>query len=395
MAAEERTASSGQAREDRRRHLAFGLLGAILVVLVGWALREMAAVVIPVILAIFVTLAVLPLDRAIAARLPDKLGWLGRLAVMLLLLFLLSGFIGGLAYCVMRIASDLSNVSGSLSDMLPEAGSSEGMGGGLFSTIWSDMGQMIRERGDSIMDRTIGVVTGLAQAIANAMGVVIAGLFFVLFLVLLALTETPLWQSKLDSLTGGPAGSWRRVTETMGAALRRYIMTRAAVGLISASIYSLWLFPFGLDLILVWAILTFLMNFIPNLGAVISGVFPTLYAFFTLDPGTALLIGAGLVVIEQVIGNWIDPRMQGNQVALSPLVILIAVVFWGWLWGVAGAFLGTPMTLAIMILCNHVAVLRPIAVLLSNQGGAKDLDEVLGWRGDPEEDSAGPLRVGV
>jgi AI-2 transport protein TqsA len=102
-----------------------------------------------------------------------------------------------------------------------------------------------------------------------------------------------------------------------------------------------------------------------------------------------------LIVIEQVIGNWIDPRMQGNQVALSPLVILIAVVFWGWLWGVAGAFLGTPMTLAIMILCNHVAVLRPIAVLLSNQGGAKDLDEVLGWRGDAEEDSAGPLRVGV
>jgi hypothetical protein len=53
------------------------------------------------------------------------------------------------------------------------------------------------------------------------------------------------------------------------------------------------------------------------------------------------------------------------------------------------------MTLAIMILCNHVAVLRPIAVLLSNQGGAKDLDEVLGWRGDPEEDSAGPLQVGA
>ncbi len=385
MATENRPDAPGAARPERRRRLAFGLVMAILVVLVGWAMREMAAVVIPVILAVFVTLAVLPLDRAVAARMPRGLRWLGRAAVMLLLLLLLSAFIGGLAYCVMRIATDLSNVSGSLTDLLPEAGSNDGVGGGLFSTIWSDMGQMIRERGDSITARVIGVVTGLAQAIANAMGIVVAGMFLVLFLVLLALSETELWETKLDSISTGTDGNWRRVTDTIGGALRRFIVTRAMVGVISAAIYSLWLMPFGLDLILVWAILTFLMNFIPNLGAVISGVFPTLYAFFTLDPATALVIGAGLAVIEQVIGNWIDPRLQGNRVALSPLVILVAVVFWGWLWGVAGAFLGTPMTLAIMILCNHVAVLRPVAVILSNQGRGRDLDEALGWpRGAPE-----------
>jgi AI-2 transport protein TqsA len=90
-----------------------------------------------------------------------------------------------------------------------------------------------------------------------------------------------------------------------------------------------------------------------------------------------MLVGAGLIVIEQVIGNWVDPRMQGNQVALSPLVILIAVVFWGWLWGVAGAFLGTPMTLAIMIVSNAIPPLRPVALLLSNQKRPEDLDAVL------------------
>lgn len=370
----------GAPSEERagRGRLAVGVLAAILVLLLGGVLRAMTTVAIPVILAIFVTLAVLPLDRAVAGRFPRGFRWLGRAAVILLLLLLLGAFIGGLAYCVMRIATDMQNVSGSFADLLPEPGDS-GQNGGLLSGVWSDIGQMIRDRGDSITGRLIGVVTDLAQTIANAMGVVLAGMLFVLFLVLLALTEMPLWERKLDNLSGGAAGSWRDVTETMGRALRRFFMTRAAVGVISAAIYSAWLMVFGLDLVVVWAILTFLMNFIPNLGAVISGVLPTLYAFFTLDVGTALLIGAGLIAIEQVIGSWIDPRLQGHQIALSPTVILTAVLFWSWLWGVAGAFLGTPMTLTIMILCNHVAASRPIALMLSNQKDARDLDEALGW----------------
>ncbi|MDG4650495.1 AI-2E family transporter [Roseibacterium sp. SDUM158017] len=375
--------------QTRRRslRLGYGLMGVILVILAAWALRGMATVVIPVIFAVFVTLAALPLDRAIAGRMPGALTWIGRAVVMLLLLLVLSAFIGGLAYCVTRIAAELPGLPQDLNEVLPGlmdgagSGADGGSGGGSDSAggIVAAIRGILQERGEMIFSRVLETGASLARTIASAMGVVFVGMFLVLFLVLLALSEADTWEAKLDGMPSGDGAGWRRATSTLGRALRRFILTRAFVGVISAAAYSAWIMPFGLDLILVWAILTFLMNFIPNVGAVVSGVLPTLYAFFTLDFGTALMIGAGLTVIEQVIGNWVDPRLQGNQVALSPVVILIAVVFWSWLWGVAGAFLGTPMTLAIMILCNNVAALRPVALILSNQPRSADLDEKLGW----------------
>lgn len=373
--------------ERRRLQFGLGLMAVILVILAGWAMQGMATVLIPVVIAVFVTLAAHPLDRAIAGRMPGKLTWIGRAVVMLILLLVLGAFIGGLAYCVGRIAAELPDVPQSLDALLPDMGgesdgSQEGQGDA--SGMMGDtLRELVRSRGEELVSRVIGTATDFAQTIASAMGVVFVGMFLVLFLVLLALSEADTWEAKFDEMPSGEGANWRRASATLGMALRRFIVTRAVVGVISAAAYSAWIMPFGLDLILVWAILTFLMNFIPNIGAVISGVFPTIYAFFTLDPGTALLIGAGLTLIEQVIGNWVDPKLQGNQVSLSPLVILIAVVFWSWLWGVAGAFLGTPMTLAIMILANNVGALRPVALILSNQPNSEKLDEQLGWRAEP------------
>jgi AI-2 transport protein TqsA len=358
--------------QARQRTYALGLVAAILTLVAFAALRALAPVAIPVVVAIFVTLAVLPLDRALAARLPDRLAWLGRAAVMLLLLAFLTLFLGGLAFSVTEIATNLPDVSQRIGQILPPPSAD-----GPLANALATLRETLNGQASTLTDRFIETATSLAQGIAGAMGGALAAMVLVLFLILLALSEAPVWEGKLDTLASGSHRTWREVTQSLGAALRRFIATRAVVGVVSTVAYTLWLLPFGLDLLLVWAILVFLMNFIPNVGAVISGVFPTVYAFLTLDPATALLIGAGLIVIEQVIGNWIDPRLLGNRVALSPLVILIAVVFWGWLWGVAGAFLGTPMTLTIMILCNAVTPLKPVALLLSNRSTQEGLDEAL------------------
>jgi AI-2 transport protein TqsA len=354
------------------RTVALGLIAAILALMVFAALRALAPVAIPVVLAVFVTLAVLPLDRALAERLPRGLTWLGRMTVMLLLLAVLTLFLGGLAFSVTEIANNLPDVPQRIDDIMPEPPS-----GGPLASMFDTIREVARSQASSLTGRFIETATSLAQGIAGAMGGALAGMMLVLFLILLALGEAPTWEGKLDTLEAGRGGTWREVSGALGLALRRFFVTRAVVGAISTLAYTLWLAPFGIELLLVWAILVFLMNFIPNIGAFVSGVFPTVYAFLTMDLGTAFLIGAGLIVIEQVIGNWVDPQMQGNRIALSPLVILIAVVFWGWLWGVAGAFLGTPMTLAAMVLCNAIVPLRPIALLLSNRSSQDELDAAL------------------
>ncbi|MFW5642011.1 MAG: AI-2E family transporter [Roseicyclus sp.] len=371
-AASPRTAPRPEAGAPRRLSILFGLGAAILAILSFAALRALAPVAIPVMLAVFVTLAVLPLVRALVSRLPERLGWLGRVAIMLLLLAVLTLFLGGLAFAVTEIATNLPDVSDRIDEIMPPPEAE----GPLADTL-AALREAASGEADSLTERFVGTVTGLAQGIAGAMGAALAGMALVLFLILLALSEAPTWERKLDAIASGSGGTWRDVTHSLATALQRFVVTRAVVGVISTIAYTAWLAPFGIDLLTVWAILVFLMNFIPNIGAVISGVFPTIYAFLTMDPGTALLIGAGLIVIEQVLGNWVDPRLQGKRVAISPLVVLVAVVFWGWLWGVAGAFLGTPMTLAIMIVCNAIPPLRPVALLLSNQPTSEDLDEAL------------------
>jgi AI-2 transport protein TqsA len=123
---------------------------------------------------------------------------------------------------------------------------------------------------------------------------------------------------------------------------------------------------------------TFLLSFIPNLGSIISGVLPTIYAFLTKDIGTAIAVGAGLTVIEQVIGNYVDPRLQGRQISISPAVIFAGLLLFAWIWGVPGALLSTPVLIAAVIAFARVEALRPAALLLSNTRSYGELDEVVG-----------------
>ncbi|MFZ3585231.1 AI-2E family transporter, partial [Loktanella sp. DJP18] len=90
------------------------------------------------------------------------------------------------------------------------------------------------------------------------------------------------------------------------------------------------------------------------------------------------IIAAGIFAIEQIIGNYVDPRVQGRQVSLSPLVVLITLLVWSWVWGVAGAILAVPITIATMIVCAFVPPLRPFALLLSNASDYDSLDRQTG-----------------
>lgn len=367
-------------KSERYLRVATLTLAAILAILVGLVLRSMAEVAIPVVMTVFVALAILPLDRGVAARMPGPLRWLGRAVVMLILLVCIGLFVAALVYSVQRIAGQVPEMTEQLDSILPEPDEA-GPGG-----LWHDLRNLIDAQSRSLSSSLLEEAAAFAQAVVNALGLVVTGTVLVLFLVLLAISEGDLWRSKVGEIAPGPrADGWYGVMESLGSALRQFIMVRTFLGLLTATAYTAWLWPFGIDLLLVWAVLTLLLNFIPNLGSLLSGLLPTFYALLTMDLGTALLIGGGLFVIEQVMGNWVDPRVQGRHVSLSPLVILIAVLFWGGLWGVAGAFLATPMTMTIMIVANNIPALRPVALLLSNECTYEDLDQAL----DPRQDRPG------
>ncbi len=217
--------------------------------------------------------------------------------------------------------------------------------------------------------------SGIAVKILSTASSALFATVLVIFLTLIMLIEAPRWRQKLACVVDGPAR--RDVSESaavIASLLRRYLVARTILGVLTAILYVTWLWIFGVDLLVVWALLTFVLNYIPTLGSLISGALPVLYAVVQKDPGTAVIVGIGIFAIEQVMGNYVDPRVQGRQVSLSSLVVLITLLVWGWIWGIAGAILAVPITIAAMIICAHVPSLRPFALMLSDESDFEGLD---------------------
>jgi AI-2 transport protein TqsA len=158
---------------------------------------------------------------------------------------------------------------------------------------------------------------------------------------------------------------------------RKFVLVSSLLGLITGALYIGWLSLFGIDLVLLWGLLAFLLNYLPMVGSVVAGLLPVLMALVQKDPGTAAVVAGGLLVIEQVMGNTVAPLLQGKQLSVSPLVIMASLLVMSWMWGMAGAILATPVTVLLTIVFHEVPELRPAALFLSDQPDLEGLDEQL------------------
>lgn len=390
---------------SRTSRVRLWLLAAITVVIVGWALHATAAFMVPVVFSLFLALLVAPLDQRVSARVPDKVGWLGHVAamgaiLMAILLFVILIWVAA-QQAVERFPETVSaslgdgallpgfgeeaggdaDASGARSaDVVASAGTSAATGSG--ETDGASSGGFIAKAldrfsvaGDSIAGRLGEWGVGIASSILSTAATTLATAVLIFFLTLLMLVEGASWRRKVVNVLDPSAR--QGALESVGviaSKLRRYLLARTILGVLTAALYVAWLWFFDVDLLVVWALLALLLNYIPTLGSLISGILPVIYAFVQKDAGTAFAVGAGILVIEQVMGNYVDPRVQGRQVSLSSLVILVTLLVWGWIWGVAGALLAVPITIAAMIISAHVGPLRSFALMLSDADSLEELD---------------------
>ena len=150
--------------------------------------------------------------------------------------------------------------------------------------------------------------------------------------------------------------------------IQRYIVAKfvisATTGLLVGAILSL----FGLDLALVFGVMAFLLNFIPSIGSVIATVLPLPIAIIQFESTWAIV---GIIAlpgaVQMVIGNGIEPKVMGDSLDLHPVTVLLSLIFWGLLWGIVGMFLAVPITAVIRIVLGRINTTRPIADLLAGQ----------------------------
>jgi predicted PurR-regulated permease PerM len=167
--------------------------------------------------------------------------------------------------------------------------------------------------------------------------------------------------------------------------VQHYLAIKTGLSLITGGLIAIWLTILGLDFALVWGLLAFLLNYIPNLGSIIAAVPAILLAIVQLGPGSAILVTIGFLVVNMALGNVVEPHLMGRKLGLSTLVVFLSLVFWGWVWGPVGMLLSVPLTMMCKILLENSKDLQWVAILLDSGSSAEELLELTA---PPQEEPA-------
>lgn len=163
------------------------------------------------------------------------------------------------------------------------------------------------------------------------------------------------------------------ISETMN-----YISIKFLISLITGIFVFVLLEILKLDFAIMWAFIAFVMNFIPTFGSIISVGLTTIFAILQFYPTgyPIIIIFAGMTIINLTLGNILEPKIEGDNLDLSPFVILVSLTFWGWMWGFIGMILAVPMMVILKILCENISYLNGFAILLGNKSDLKKADTV-------------------
>jgi AI-2 transport protein TqsA len=183
----------------------------------------------------------------------------------------------------------------------------------------------------------------------------------------LALAELRAARRKIKQRFSDPrAARLLDISAEVAGDVRRYFAVKSLPSGIAGAATGLLALAVGLDFAPIWAFLAFLFEYVPTIGSMVAVIPPSLYAVLQFE-GVAKPLGvlAAFTVMQLVLGNYVDPRIEGKLLSLSPLIVLLSIVFWAWLWGAPGSLLGVPLTVATVAIVRHFGGTRWIWSLLT------------------------------
>lgn len=149
--------------------------------------------------------------------------------------------------------------------------------------------------------------------------------------------------------------------------VKKYLAMKTAISLATGLLIMIWLIVLKVKYPVVWGLLAFLLNFVPNIGSIVAAIPACILALLQLGPGTAALVALGYLLVNIIIGNLIEPRLLGQRLGLSTLVVFLSLVFWGWVLGPIGMLLSVPLTMTVKIALQSHPDTRNLALLLDSQ----------------------------
>jgi AI-2 transport protein TqsA len=338
-----------------------------------WILGQLAAVLRPLLLAAFLGYVLMPYYSRLRHRLPPAvaIGLLAGVTAVVLVALALTGYAS-----LIGLTEELPQLKGRAIAIVDEANSfvdrqATAMG------IPIDQGDPPPEPGvaptkparnprqDAIVDRSLA---WLSEAANLAAGGLLEAATAGLYLMFLLIGAERLPSRVREAYPPDRAEQILNVAGRINAAIISYLKAKVKSSLLLAIPVGVVLAVFGVKFALLWAVLTFLCNFIPYIGTVVAYTLPVGFAFLQLEPGyRPVTVAVVLLVCHLVSAMVIEPMILGRAVGLSPLVILAALTVWGLVWGIPGMFLAVPLTVVLKIVFENIEATRPVASLLSGE----------------------------
>jgi len=194
-----------------------------------------------------------------------------------------------------------------------------------------------------------------------------SAVLIVLFVVFILL-EASIFKDKLTAAFEDRLNRIDSMGNEIISKISRYLTAKFFISLANGIIFAVAFHFIGLEFAIVWGIIQFLLNFIPTLGSIAAGTGISLFALvqFWPEPGPVILIVA-IILFVNMLCNVLDPKIIGDNVGISPLVILVSLSIWGYIWGFAGMLISVPMTVIIKIICENIPIMEPVSILLGSR----------------------------
>ncbi len=214
----------------------------------------------------------------------------------------------------------------------------------------------------------------VAQAVAGTIGTLFSllGTFLLILLYMVfLLLERESFLFRVKKAWPGEKGSRLiSIVDNIQKQTENYITGKTLTSLLTAALVTLFLSIMQVKFFFIWGLLTFLLNYIPNIGSFIATILPVMMAAVQIDPvfspvKTAVL-AAALITIQFAVGSILEPKLLGDRLRLSPLVVFLSFILWGWIWGVPGMILSVPIAALLKIVFENVETLKPAAILISS-----------------------------
>jgi AI-2 transport protein TqsA len=339
-------------------------LAAVCILLFG--IRAAAPILNPILLAVVITITVLPIPGRLTRRgLP---GWLALVLTILVVVLLMALVIATVFFSVTKLATELPKY---MADMAATSAGAQSSVATAIATLASSA---------QSTDGLGPIAQGLLATTLELLAQFGMALFIFFFMISAALALPGAERLGLD-----PRGPAIGRISTLTGDIRHYMSILTVINLLVGLGDTVFLMALGVDYALLWGLLAWFMGYIPSIGFIIALIPPVLMAYAQYGLQTALIVLVGYILINGGVQNFIQPKMMGQGLKINPLVVFVGLFVWGFLLGGMGAILATPLTVLLLTLMENFDATRVLAVLMRYTGEEKKeerkqaLEQAKGW----------------